>query len=139
VTNDEPLLVNTRDSLSSRPEAVTQIPNFFLAADYVRTNTDLATMEGANEAARCAVNGILKATHSRAKRCEVRKLHEPAALIPFRVVDEVRWRLGLDVKVPVRVSRSGELRPTDLAVRTSLTFARYGQPVFDLVDRLYRA
>jgi uncharacterized protein with NAD-binding domain and iron-sulfur cluster len=43
-TNLEPLLVNTRGSWDDRPEAVTNIPNFFLAADYVRTYTDLATM-----------------------------------------------------------------------------------------------
>ena len=41
--------------------AVTAIPNLFLASDYIQTYTDLATMEGANEAARRAVNGILDA------------------------------------------------------------------------------
>jgi hypothetical protein len=56
----EPLLINTPGSWRFRPEAETQIENLFLAADYVRTYTDLATMEGANEAARRAVNGILK-------------------------------------------------------------------------------
>ena len=39
---------------------MTAIPNLFLASDYVQTFTDLATMEGANEAARRAVNGILE-------------------------------------------------------------------------------
>ena len=38
-----------------------------LAADYVRTHTDLATMEAANEAARRAVNGILCAAGSSAR------------------------------------------------------------------------
>ena len=47
---------------------MTRIPNLFLASDYVRTHTDLATMEGANEAARRAVNGILDATGSAAPR-----------------------------------------------------------------------
>src|SRR5215210_984887 len=55
--NLEPLLVNTASSWADRPDAVTRIPNLFLASDYVRTPTDLATMEGANEAARRAVNG----------------------------------------------------------------------------------
>ena len=64
--NLEPLLVNTAGSWQHRPDAVTRIPNLFLAADYVRTHTDLATMEGANEAARRAVNGILKPTASSA-------------------------------------------------------------------------
>ena len=70
-TNLEPLLINTAGSWADRPDAVTQIPNLFLAADFVRTHTDLATMEGANEAARRAVNGILEATGSarRAARC----------------------------------------------------------------------
>ena len=58
--NLEPLLVNTANSWEDRPDAVTRIPNLFLASDYVRTHTDLATMEGANEAARRAVNGILE-------------------------------------------------------------------------------
>ncbi|HEX8951397.1 MAG TPA: FAD-dependent oxidoreductase, partial [Polyangia bacterium] len=44
--NLEPLLINTRGSWADRPDAVTRIPNLFLAADYVRTYTDLATMEG---------------------------------------------------------------------------------------------
>ena len=56
--------MNTKGSWADRPDATTRIPNLFLAADYVRTYTDLATMEGANEAARRAVNGILDATHS---------------------------------------------------------------------------
>ena len=51
-TNLEPLLINTAGSWEDRPEAVTAVDNLFLAADYVRTHTDLATMEGANEAAR---------------------------------------------------------------------------------------
>ncbi len=64
-TNAEPLLVNYVDTWRLRPEATTRIPNFFLASDYVRTYTDLATMEAANEAARRAVNGILRAAGSR--------------------------------------------------------------------------
>ena len=65
--NLEPLLVNTAGSWADRPDAVTRIPNLFLASDYVRTHTDLATMEAANEAARRAVNGILAATGSSAR------------------------------------------------------------------------
>jgi hypothetical protein len=42
----------------------------FLAADYVRTDTDLACMEGANEAARRAVNALLDASSSQARRCQ---------------------------------------------------------------------
>ena len=93
-TNLEPLLINTKGSWADRPEAATRIPNLFLAADFVRTHTDLATMEGANEAARRAVNAILAATGSPARPCPVWKLREPPLLAPFRKLDELRWRLG---------------------------------------------
>jgi len=43
LVNHEPLLINTAGSWANRPNAVTRVPNFFLAADYVRTNTDIAT------------------------------------------------------------------------------------------------
>jgi uncharacterized protein with NAD-binding domain and iron-sulfur cluster len=94
-TNLEPLLVNYTDTWRLRPEAVTRIPNFFLASDYVRTHTDLATMEGANEAARRATNGIIAAAGSSAKPCEIWKLHEPEFLLPLRAYDEQRFRRGL--------------------------------------------
>lgn len=92
--NLEPLLINTRGSWANRPDAVTQIPNLFLAADYVRTYTDLATMEGANEAARRAVNGILEAARSSAPRCRLWPLREPAIFAPARALDYVLWKLG---------------------------------------------
>lgn len=94
-TNEEPLLVNTVGSLKHRPEAVTGIPNLTLAADYVRTNSDLATMEGANEAARRATNGILEREGSSAGKCEVYELEEPRIFEPFKKMDAVRYRLGL--------------------------------------------
>ena len=93
--NLEPLLVNLVDTWNMRPEATTLIPNFFLASDYVQTNTDLATMEGANEAARRAVNGIIGASGSDATPCEIWKLHEPDILIPWRKSDQERFDQGL--------------------------------------------
>jgi geranylgeranyl pyrophosphate synthase/uncharacterized protein with NAD-binding domain and iron-sulfur cluster len=93
--NLEPLLVNYVDTWRLRPEAVTAIPNLFLAADYVRTHTDLATMEGANEAARRAVNGILDAEGHPGPRCAIWPLEEPAVLDPLRQYDAARFRLGL--------------------------------------------
>ena len=92
--NIEPLLVNTVDSWSLRPEAVTRIPNLYLASDYVRTNTDLATMEGANEAARRAVNGILAADGSDATPCKVWPLSEPVFFAPFKWIDKQRFQRG---------------------------------------------
>jgi geranylgeranyl pyrophosphate synthase/uncharacterized protein with NAD-binding domain and iron-sulfur cluster len=93
--NVEPLLVNLIDTWVLRPEATTAIPNLFLASDYVRTYTDLATMEGANEAARRAVNGILDAVKFDGARCDLWPLHEPEILAPWRLHDAARYAAGL--------------------------------------------
>jgi uncharacterized protein with NAD-binding domain and iron-sulfur cluster len=95
VVNLEPLLVNTANSYRFRPEAITKIPNLFLAGDYVRTNTDLATMEAANESARRAVNGILAESRVRARRCKIWKHAEPWILRPLLWYDRWRLRKGL--------------------------------------------
>jgi uncharacterized protein with NAD-binding domain and iron-sulfur cluster len=94
-TDEEPLLVNTINSWALRPEAFTAIPNLFIASDYVRTYTDLATMEGANEAGRRAVNSILSVSGSKAPLCQLWNLHEPDILAGFRKHDEKRYKKGL--------------------------------------------
>jgi uncharacterized protein with NAD-binding domain and iron-sulfur cluster len=93
--NEEPLLINQVNTWALRPEAYTAINNMFLASDYVRTHTDLATMEGANEAARRATNAILKASKSSAPLCEIWDLHEPSLLAIYRWWDKRRWQQGL--------------------------------------------
>src|SRR3954447_12545791 len=121
VTNLEPLLINTAGSWADRPDAVTRVPNLFLASDYVRTNTDLATMEGAKEAARRAVNGILDATGSPASRCRLWPLSEPGIFGPARALDRVRWKLGRRPPKPaLRVTETGTLEPTGLLGRAML-------------------
>jgi uncharacterized protein with NAD-binding domain and iron-sulfur cluster len=77
VVNDEPLLINTVGSWRHRPEATTALPNLFLASDYVRTTTDIASMEAANEAARRAVNGVLERCGG-GPPCALWALEEPA-------------------------------------------------------------
>jgi uncharacterized protein with NAD-binding domain and iron-sulfur cluster len=100
-TNLEPLLVNYVDTWRIRPEAQTRIPNLFLASDYVRTHTDLATMEAANEAARRATNGILAASGSKAAPCGVWPLQEPDLLLPLKALDRQRFRRRLPWNDPV--------------------------------------
>jgi uncharacterized protein with NAD-binding domain and iron-sulfur cluster len=91
----EPLLVNTINSWDKRPESYCGVPNLFLASDYVRTFTDLATMEGANEAARRAVNNILDVSGSREKLCQIWNLHEPDILNGLKSFDQKRYNQGL--------------------------------------------
>jgi uncharacterized protein with NAD-binding domain and iron-sulfur cluster len=124
-TNLEPLLVNTAGSWADRPAAATRIANLFLASDYVRTNTDLATMEGANEAARRAVNAILAASGSSAPRCEVWPLKEPEAFAAARWLDRVRWRLfHRPPKPPLKLTADGGLEPTGPVARAVLAAPR---------------
>jgi hypothetical protein len=120
-TNLEPLLINTAGSWADRPGVTTRIPNLLLAADYVRTDTDLATMEGANEAARRAVNAILDRTGSGAPRCRTWRLREPAVLGPARTLDRLRWRLfHRPARPPVRVTAGGGVAPQGVVGRGAL-------------------
>lgn len=101
LVNHEPLLINTVNSWAERPDAfLPGLSNLFLASDYVRTNTDLATMEGANEAARRAVNCIIDQSGVDAPLCRVWHLHEPLFFVPFKWYDYWRYRRGLSYRKP---------------------------------------
>jgi uncharacterized protein with NAD-binding domain and iron-sulfur cluster len=94
VENTSPLLINTVGSLRNRPPADVGIENLTLASDYVRTNSDLASMESANEAGRRAANAILD-RRGRRESARIWDLSEPAVFEPFKQQDRVRYRLGL--------------------------------------------
>ncbi|MFE3542310.1 FAD-dependent oxidoreductase [Nocardia sp. NPDC059177] len=93
--NADPLLINTAGSWDARPEPHGAIENLFLAGDYVRTDVDLATMEGANESARAAVNALLDVAGSPAQRCTTFRLRRTPELEPLRVIDAGRYAAGL--------------------------------------------
>jgi flavin-dependent amine oxidoreductase len=152
-TNAEPLFVNLVDTWRLRPQAVTAVPNLFLAADYVQTNTDLATMEAANEAARRAVNGILERSGSDAPPCRLWNLHEPVLLEPWRANDRERYRQGLpwdDTAAKLGLSALAALQLGARALETSimssvgsamhvedlLSYIRTGESRSDLLERL---
>jgi 15-cis-phytoene desaturase len=94
IMNTEPLFINTVGSLECRPESKTQLSNFFLASDYVRTYTDLATMEAANESGRRAANALLDAVGSTAPRAAVWPLDQPWYVLPWQWLDRLRFRRG---------------------------------------------
>ncbi|HVT99542.1 MAG TPA: FAD-dependent oxidoreductase [Acidobacteriaceae bacterium] len=93
-TNLEPLFINSVGTLKFRPNAETEIDNLSVAGDFVRTNTDLATMEAANEAARRAVNAILARAGSYYSTCEIWPLPEPEVLRPLKTLDSRRFQRG---------------------------------------------
>jgi len=93
-TNHSRLLVHPPGSWAIRPDAGTAIPNFVLAGDYVRTSTDIATMEGANESARHAVNVILQRSGSTAGRVATWPLSEPEEFAAWRALDAKLYAHG---------------------------------------------
>ncbi len=97
-TNLEPLLVNLVDSWRLRPNSKTKVKNMYLAADYVRTNTDVATMESANEAGRRAANHIIDASGISAKKASIWDWERPWYFQPFTWYDAWRFKRGLSWK-----------------------------------------
>jgi uncharacterized protein with NAD-binding domain and iron-sulfur cluster len=93
--NDERLLVNTIGSWEKRPKARTAVANLFLAGDYVQTDLDLATMEGANESGRAAVNALLDASASKADRVRMFTLYDPPEFEPAKRADAELYKAGL--------------------------------------------
>ncbi|MEA2171388.1 MAG: hypothetical protein QOF76_4688 [Solirubrobacteraceae bacterium] len=92
--NEDPLLVNTVGSWDKRPQAATKIPNLFLAGDYVQTDIDLATMEGANESGRAAVNALLDVTGSKAERVQMYRLYDPPEFEGVKAADRELFKAG---------------------------------------------
>ncbi|WP_159928751.1 MULTISPECIES: FAD-dependent oxidoreductase [Nocardia] len=95
IHNETPLLVNTVGSYDNRPEARCAIPNLFFGGDHVRSNIDLATMEGANESGRAATNAILDAADDPAPRVPVFPLVALPIFEPWKRIDADRYRAGL--------------------------------------------
>ncbi|SDU85006.1 hydroxysqualene dehydroxylase [Gordonia westfalica] len=95
IANATPLMVNTAGSYANRPNAHTKIPNLFIGGDHVRSNIDLATMEGANESGRRVTNAIIAAADSPARNAALFPLWELPMLDPLKQIDRDRYRAGL--------------------------------------------
>lgn len=92
--NQTPLLVNTIDSWKLRPTPRTAIPNLIMTGDFVQTDVDLATMEGANESARHGVNAILEESRSKAAPTATYTLYDPPEFAAVKRVDRLLYNLG---------------------------------------------
>lgn len=93
--NQEKLFVTTVGAWSARPGASTEIPNLFLAADWLRTYMDFASAEGTNEVSRRCANAILDAAQSKAPRAKVGRPCQPLVFAPLRLLDRLLYRIGL--------------------------------------------
>jgi len=102
-SNATPLLVNTAGSWTKRPKARTEVPNLFLSGDYVQTDIDLATMEGANESGRAAVGALLETAGSSAKPPTMYKLYDPPEFEALKAADRQLYQQGLPNALDVGV------------------------------------
>jgi 15-cis-phytoene desaturase len=93
-TNTTPLLVHDVGHMRYRPDCKVSFDNLYLASDYVKTHTLLATMEGANEAARAAVNALLDDTGSPHVRCAIWPLYEEPIFAAAKALDAERHADG---------------------------------------------
>ena len=60
----------------------------------MQTDIDLATMEGANESARSAVNALLEEAGSKAAPVEMFKLYDPPEFEALKAVDRSLYKAG---------------------------------------------
>ncbi|BDB40460.1 phytoene dehydrogenase [Mycobacterium kiyosense] len=95
VRNDEPLFIQDPGSWGRRPNAVTGIDNLFLAGEWIRTDQNVTTMEGANEGGRYAANGVLQASGYSGQMVNIVKLFQAPWWEPIKAVDQARYRKGL--------------------------------------------
>ncbi|MGK5733770.1 hydroxysqualene dehydroxylase [Streptomyces sp. URMC 124] len=98
LTNDDPYLLNTAGSWELRPDAATAVGNLFLAADYVRTysNIDFTSMETANEAGRRAAAAVVAAAGAGgAAGVPTFAGYEAPEYAALKADDLRRWRRGL--------------------------------------------
>src|SRR5262249_25594021 len=114
-------------SLALRPAAKTGVRNMLLAADYVRTFTDLPTMEAANEAGRAAVNEILKSSGVRSVPCAIWPPVEPLEAV--RSLDKELFergrRLDLYADVPIGLAASATRMAFETAERAKFFFRKW--------------
>jgi uncharacterized protein with NAD-binding domain and iron-sulfur cluster len=92
--NHARLLVHPPGSWRVRPEAGSAIKNLVLASDYVRTYTNIASMESACEAGRRAANEILARSASTKPLAEVWPLVEPEIYDRWKQLDRWLYRGG---------------------------------------------
>jgi uncharacterized protein with NAD-binding domain and iron-sulfur cluster len=92
--NTTPLFIQDPGEWANRPESRTAIPNLFLAGDWVRTNINVTTMDGANQGGRQAANALLQAAGSSAAPAGLWPLYVPPEFEAVRGADRLLYKLG---------------------------------------------
>lgn len=110
VQNAARLLIHPPGSRFQRPGVESGLPNLLLAADYVRSEIDLASMEGANEAGRRAATAVLDRFGLDTRHIRLFTHSAIAGRSVLRRLDALAWRFGQPH--PFDVVRTLVRRPT---------------------------
>ncbi|WP_253875974.1 hydroxysqualene dehydroxylase [Mycobacterium asiaticum] len=94
VRNDEPLFIQDPGSWGRRPTSGTGIDNLFLAGEWVQTDQNVTTMEGANEGGRQAANAVLHASGYSGQTAKIVTLFQAPWWKPLKAADKARYRAG---------------------------------------------
>ncbi|MFC7447277.1 hydroxysqualene dehydroxylase [Rhodococcus daqingensis] len=93
--NAEPLTVQTVNTWDKRPKGSTAIPNLFIAGDWIQTNANVVSMEGANQGGRIAAQAVLDASGRNAEEVVRYDYYVPPELDGLKRIDADRHAVGL--------------------------------------------
>ncbi|MFE6921802.1 FAD-dependent oxidoreductase [Nocardia sp. NPDC057663] len=109
VSYDDAIFIQNPGSWADRPDATTAIDNLFLAGDWIRTQMNVACMEGANEGGRLAANAVLHVSGSAAGRVPITPRFRMPLWEPLELADSALYHAGrpnafdlIDRRYPVR-------------------------------------
>lgn len=94
VRNAEPLTVQTVGTWAKRPKGPTAVPNLFVAGDWIQTNANVVSMEGANQAGRIVAQAILDSAGSGAADVVRYDYFVPPQIAPLQQLDAQRFAAG---------------------------------------------
>jgi len=146
VLNASRYFIHPPGSHVERPLPETEIGNLVLAGDWVRNGTDLATMEGANEAARTAVNVIIERDQLDGDLCQINELREPAEFDYAKKLDQDLYDrgaphlfqvLGILGQLDRGIAPAGSVGAVGLAASAVRGVQIAGGGISGLVGRLY--
>ncbi len=92
--NAEPLTVQTVHTWARRPKGPTAIPNLFVAGDWIQTNANVISMEGANQGGRIAAQAVLDASGRNAERVLNYDYYVPPQMDGLKALDAQRYATG---------------------------------------------
>ncbi|MFD0364988.1 FAD-dependent oxidoreductase [Nocardia sp. GCM10030253] len=94
VDYDDSIFIQNAGSWVDRPEAYTAIDNLFLAGDWIKTQINVACMEGANEGGRLAANAILHASDSVQTPTHIQPRFTMPLWEPLKLIDRELYKAG---------------------------------------------